>query len=129
MSGISVKLPLSIDDNDGAYKLNKTLIDVVKQNLKHLILTIPGEKIMDPLFGVGLSSYLFENNGNDTYVLIDEKIRQQISKYLSYIEVLGIDFSSDINDITNKNFVHISIRYKILPLSVNDILNIIQEIE
>ena len=32
LEGISVKLPLSYSQEDGPYKLNKTLGDVIKQN-------------------------------------------------------------------------------------------------
>jgi phage baseplate assembly protein W len=58
MSGISPKLPLANNKVDGAYELNKTIKQSVNQNLKNLILTNPGERIMDPLFGVGLSQIL-----------------------------------------------------------------------
>ena len=64
--GISVQLPLSLDVNDGAYTLNKDIKQSVKQNFKNLILTAPGERIMDPAFGVGIRNYLFENSDDFT---------------------------------------------------------------
>ena len=54
LQGISPQLPLVYSHTDGPYQLNKTLKDVVRQNLKMLILTAPGERIMVPEFGVGL---------------------------------------------------------------------------
>ena len=59
--GISVKLPLRVTGEDGAYALHKYLIGVVKQNFKNLVLTSPGERFMDPNFGVGAFALLFEN--------------------------------------------------------------------
>ena len=53
-SGLSVALPLSVSDVFGPYDLNTTFQDLAQQNLKMLILTIPGERIMYPDFGVGL---------------------------------------------------------------------------
>jgi hypothetical protein len=41
MAGISVALPLQMDETDGAYRLNKNLKDTVKQNFKMLLLTNP----------------------------------------------------------------------------------------
>ena len=35
----------------------------IKQNFKNLILTVPGERVMLPDFGVGLKQYLFTNQG------------------------------------------------------------------
>ena len=59
MSGLSPRLPLEIDSTDG-YRLLKDYISMVKQNMRMLVLTIPGERMMDPDFGVGLRQYLFE---------------------------------------------------------------------
>jgi len=53
-SGLSPKLPLTVSEVFGPYNLNTNFEDLAKQNLKMLILTIPGERIMDPNFGVGL---------------------------------------------------------------------------
>ena len=50
--GLSPKLPMSLHPADG-YRLTKTYKEMVKQNIKMLILTCPGERMMDPLFGVG----------------------------------------------------------------------------
>ena len=51
--GISVKLPFQRTNKDGPFALNKTLLDAVKQNFKGLILTQPGERIMDIDFVMG----------------------------------------------------------------------------
>ena len=61
MYGISPKLPLIVNDLDGHYGLNKTIRQAIKQNFKNLILTSPGERVMDIQFGVGLRNYFFEN--------------------------------------------------------------------
>jgi len=49
MTGISPSLPLTLDTTNG-YQLNQTFQEAVKQNLVGLILTVPGERIMDPNF-------------------------------------------------------------------------------
>ena len=54
---ISVKLPLEIDPRDGPYASIDDLTEVVRQNFKNLILTVPGERVMLPDFGVGLLSF------------------------------------------------------------------------
>ena len=57
--GLSVALPLRIDPIDGAYGLNKKVSEVASQNLRMIILTSPGERIMYPEFGVGIRQFLF----------------------------------------------------------------------
>jgi phage baseplate assembly protein W len=124
MSGFSPQLPLTLDPDDG-YTLNKSLKDVAKQNFKMLVLTNPGERIMDPEFGVGILAYLFENNSPSTYGKIEARIRQQASKYLPYISVDQVSFDSylDKPDITD-NFLGVRIRYAVQKLGISDMLEI-----
>ena len=60
MPGLSPKLPLSIDEIDGL-ATNKDFREVARQNLKMIVLTSPGERIMIPNFGVGIRNFLFES--------------------------------------------------------------------
>ena len=118
--GLSPKLPLTLDASDG-YGLNKTYKEMVKQNMKMIILTAPGERIMDPLFGVGLRNYLFEQNEPSVYGEIEAKIRAQVNKYLGFVEILRIDFSpEDINPAVVKNVLYIKLTYRIMPLDSID---------
>ena len=52
--GISPKIPLVYDKIDGPYRLNKDILSMIRQNFKNLVMTNPGERIMEPDFGVGL---------------------------------------------------------------------------
>jgi phage baseplate assembly protein W len=73
MAGISPKLPISKNKEDG-YTLTKTYLESTQQNLKNLLLTVPGERMMDPDFGVGMNRFLFENHGISTYGSILSKV-------------------------------------------------------
>lgn len=118
--GLSPKLPLSLDPSDG-YGLNKTYKEMVKQNMKMIVLTAPGERIMDPLFGVGLRNYLFEQNHPMVYGEIESKIRTQVNKYLGFVEILDIDFNSkDSNPAVVQNVLYINLTYRIKPLDSVD---------
>lgn len=110
-------------DADDGYALNKTLKDVAKQNFKNLILTSPGERIMDPEFGVGIRSYLFENNGPATYGQIEARIREQTSKYLPYVEIDQILFNTQGGGMA-ENFLGVTISYVIRRLAIVDSLEI-----
>ena len=122
--GFRVKLPLTIDKDNGL-ALNKNLEDVVKQNLKNLLLTAPGERIMIPDFGVGLKAYLFENDTMSLRSEISAKIHEQISKYMSYISIISIDFkSSRDNKAIPDNILHLRLNYRIDTLDKIDVLDI-----
>ena len=118
MAGFSPKLPLTLDVDDG-YALTKDLKELAKQNFKNLVLTSPGERIMDPEFGVGIRSYLFENNSVQTQGRIDARVRSQVQKYLPYINIESIQFDNiDVNPNVSENFLGVRILYTIKKLKV-----------
>ena len=131
MSGISPKLPLYTDPVDGI-ALNKTLKQMTRQNLKMIILTSPGERIMYPKFGVGIRRYLFMNNTQRTLSDISRKIEQQVRTYLPSVTIRSIKFLSENGEeirssfegSSSSNYVHLVINYEIPYAFVSDTLNI-----
>ena len=119
MAGISPKLPLFLDGDDG-FGLNKTYKESIAQNLKHLCLTSPGERVMDPQFGVGLKHFLFEMNTEQTKAEILHRISEQVQRYMPFIALEDIN----ITDSISETGIYIDITYAILPLSTYDILKL-----
>ena len=123
MSGISPRLPLMVNEVDGAYGLLKNYTQVAKQNYK--MLTCPGERIMNPDFGVGLRRYFFENNGPRTYTDINDRILQQTKTYLPFIQLNKIDFSIPEQELDLHPYeLSIAIQFTILPLQTTTTLQI-----
>jgi phage baseplate assembly protein W len=127
-SGIAPALPLTYDQADGPYLLTKGVAQTLSQNLKNLILTNPGERVMDPEFGVGILTYLFDLNTGFLESEISEKIYEQVDKYLPPIEIKELNFSYGSNDPVEKISIektyalYLEIKFKILPLSTEDVL-------
>jgi hypothetical protein len=117
--GLSVALPLRIDPVDGAYGLNKTLTDMATQNLKMVILTSPGERVMEPEFGVGVRNYLFAQNSPGLSAQLRDRISQQVSKYLPYISLNNLQvFSPSILGGIDNTRLNIIINYSIPAANV-----------
>ena len=124
MAGISPKLPLMLDPTNG-YALNQTYAEAVKQNFKMLLLTSPGERIMDPDFGVGLRNYLFEFNNLDAFSSVSSKVYEQTSLYLPFVEIADIELvTQDEDPRLAPNTMHLRITYVITPLEFADRLDI-----
>ena len=124
MAGLSIQLPLYTGAPDG-YGLTQTHKQLVNQNFKMLILTAPGERMMDPLFGVGLRNYLFELDSPFVRSNITEKIKEQVARYMPFIEISDISFTSpEEDDRLDTNFLGITIKYIIVPLQLDDLLDI-----
>ncbi len=88
--GFGAALPLAVTATDGPFDLLTTLEGVAAQNLKMLVLTSPGERVMDAKFGVGIRNYLFWQYVPATLSDIDNRIRSQVKRYLPYIKLSKI---------------------------------------
>ena len=118
MSSLGVKLPLTRDTVDG-FTMIKNFKTMVNQNFKMLLLTHPGERVMEPEFGVGIKKYLFENFNEGTFAKIERDILKQTRIYLPAIQILEISFGA--SDIDN-NTLGLYIRYAIPNLNIQDLL-------
>ena len=85
-----------------------------------LLLTIPGERVMQPRFGVGVISYLMHNFSEDAIPLLRDRIYSQTELYLPVITVEDIQFSGD----PDSNLMQMRITYRIPRLGIRDFLDI-----
>jgi len=120
MAAFTPKLPLSFGDKP-SYQNIETTKALVQQNLKNLCLTVPGERLMDKNFGVGMKTFLFEPNLEITYGDISAKIDEQVGIYMPFVEIDDIVI---FPDELNENLAHVQVKYFITPTSESDILNL-----
>ena len=107
--GLSIALPLSLDEKSGPYKSNVTLNQVAKQNLKMIVLTNPGERVMEPDFGVGITSYLFEQESPLLVKRIKKRIGDQVERYAPFVKVRQLNINID----SDNGFLSVEIRYAV----------------
>jgi len=123
-SGLTPRLPL-IKGNSFDYELITSYQELIRQNLKNILLTNPGERIMDINFVVGLNSFLFNQDSQILYSQIAGKINQQVEKYLSYVKILDISFNSALNDSQmEQNSLSVKVTYRVIPLNSNSSIEI-----
>jgi len=118
MNAFGVALPLQRDSADG-FAMIKTIKKLVKQNLKMLLLTNPGERVMAPNFGVGIKQFLFHNFGTNTQVQIEDKIKEQVKIYMPAVRISEINFGLTDPDHNTLGF---SIVYSIPDINIKDFL-------
>tara|TARA_Y100000592_G_scaffold101171_1_gene186348 strand:- start:2683 stop:3105 length:423 start_codon:yes stop_codon:yes gene_type:complete len=107
---ITVKVPLNIESNNVGYEtLNEEEIsEVIKFNLKSIILTYPGER-MDTRFGVGIKRFLFEQAGDELYQTVQSTIFNQIRTYMPWLTNVNVQvFGED-----NERKLSVAIKYKL----------------
>ena len=91
LKDITVKIPLELQSENVGYEtLNEEqLNEVIKFNLKSIILTHKGER-MDTSFGVGIRQYLFETVTEDVYESIQSEMLFQIRKYMPWLTNVNV---------------------------------------
>jgi uncharacterized protein len=70
----------------------------VRECIRVLLLTEPGERIMRPQFGCGLRQYLFEPNTPTTRELIRQEITAAINRWEARVRVQQVTVMQDQND-------------------------------
>tara|TARA_B100000214_G_C23956748_1_gene623242 strand:+ start:401 stop:802 length:402 start_codon:yes stop_codon:yes gene_type:complete len=127
LQGLSVKLPLAYSNQDGPYGLNKDLQEVVQQNLKNLVLTSPGERVMQPKFGVGARRFLFQQITGQAFENLSIAIYEQVSRYMSFVNIEDIQvLDNEVDSTLIPNEVRLIIRYNIGSLGGSNTLQISQ---
>jgi len=112
MKGFSPHLPLTIDPVDG-YALTKTYKEVISQNLKNLVLTAPGERMMIPEFGVGIRRFLFEQYTPDLKLAVQNEITDTISFWLPFVEIKNLQIHMGTDTNIGRNTMNIKIDFNI----------------
>jgi len=116
MPDYTVKFPLEINNlNLGFETINESNIkDLAIFNLKNIILTNPGERVFEPLFGVGIKKYIFEQTTPFIQDEIISSIKSQTNKYAPYIEIINISITNEDNSM------NIVIKYEVTTVGIID---------
>jgi len=114
----TAQLPLTTA-TDSTYAQIETLKNFVKQSVRNLLLTSPGERIMIPEFGVGLKGYLFETPvAEDTATKIRSNITRQFNRFLPTI------FLNDISIAEQDHVMLVRVTYSLSNFNLKDFLEI-----
>nr|WP_321398828.1 GPW/gp25 family protein [uncultured Desulfobacter sp.] len=87
-----------------------TLEDSIKQSIRIILLTRPGEQLMRPRFGAGLSNFLHLPNTLETRRQIQETIFKSLAQWEQRMVVLRVEVWEDRE---TPEAVRIEIAYKI----------------
>ena len=92
----------------------------VRQALKHLMLTNPGEKPFDPNFGIGIQGMLFELSSPVTKIALMKAIKNKVA----YYEPRVILDDVLIPDTDDNNSLVVSVMFHVIGMNNSSTLNI-----
>jgi len=91
---IGLSFPLTI----GTSEQNFVTTQQIHDNLRNLILTIPGERVNQPTFGSDLMYLVFENVSNDQLQAAAlQSIKSAVAQWLPDITIDSVEVESDID--------------------------------
>jgi phage baseplate assembly protein W len=107
----AIGLALPIQITNVAFKQNYTEIEQLKSNIKNLLLTKRGERLMNPLFGAGVETVLFEPITDEFEDKIQDIITNSVERYIPNVSIdeINVDMSNENKD---KNSVNISLKFR-----------------
>ena len=106
-----ITLPIK-KGNTGYFEQAFTSFEQAKANLKNLLLTAKGERVMQPEFGTGLQSLLFEPMDDMFEDKLQDVITQTVSYWLPYINIEQIDVEMT-DAMKDKHTAHMTIQFTV----------------
>jgi phage baseplate assembly protein W len=90
-------------------------------NLKNLLLTKKGERILQPTFGTDIQNVLFEQNTEDTATILRNSLETDIEFWLPYITIKDITILRD----PDRYAFLIRITFSVTNVGANLVINIL----
>ena len=115
-SNVKVGIDLPIrrgDEKDGWFASTDTTIEAVKNNIRNLLSTNQGERLMQPNLGLDLRNLLFEQINGDTVLAIQNKILDTFDFWLPFVETRDIQVDVDETS-SNFNTIRVTILFNIV---------------
>lgn len=72
--------------------------DNIRESMRIVLMTEPGERLRLPQFGAGLGRFLFEPNTVATHALIAERIKDALTRFEPRLRVQAVDVAADRED-------------------------------
>ena len=112
-----ITLPISYGPQ-GYFNQSYSILDQINSNLNLLLRTKKGERRMNPDFGSGLWSVLFENTTEDIVPMIESTIRSDIKRWMSYVNVQKVEVSTNDTEYKDKYKVGVKVTFTVPSIGI-----------
>ena len=89
------------DDRSGMFASTSTTLEAVKVNVRNLLQTELGERVMQPNLGIRLKQFLFEPFSEDLVVQVQDTIVESMNFWLPFVQLndIRVKMSDDNSDV------------------------------
>ena len=117
-----IKTPMNLSEtNDSFVVMTSTAAEQAHDNLRNLLLTNHGERIVLSDYGADLQPLMFENLVLEDFeqeAMI--RIKTAVSKYMPFIQLDTFEVNAPTNEISNMGRINMKIAYSITQLNVKN---------
>ena len=82
----------------------------IRQAIRIIIFTNPGERVMRPDFGAGLNQFVFEPVNTTTMALVENRVRESLIAWEARIDILEVEVTADKGE---RNKLLIDLTYRV----------------
>ena len=87
------KFPVAVNPITGRIAMSEYEEDI-KESIRIILATAPGERVMRPDFGCGIHDLVFSAISRVTVGLFESRIREAITKWEPRVDILRLDIST-----------------------------------
>jgi len=111
---IGLDLPIRKSNGvEGYFESTTTTIDAVKNNIRNLLQTHRGERLMQPNIGMGLRRFIFELFTDDSRITIENEIVDTFKFWLPFVQIKKLIVDMDGDYDVGRNKLKIDITFNI----------------
>jgi phage baseplate assembly protein W len=111
---IGITLPIQLGQT-GMFRQSTSLIEQTRSNLRNLLLTRRGERLMQPEFGCDLSRLLFEPSTTNTLQLCRAAVVDSVERWLPFLEIAEFNITTPVNSDVHKIQIDVTYRFRNNP--------------
>lgn len=115
---IGISFPI-VHGSGGYFDQTYTVLEQIKHNLTNLLLTVKGERRMNPEFGSDLHKVVFEFENDELSQIVDSTVRRDIQRWMPYLNVKSVvtDARTELRDIYT---IHIQVTFTVDSVGITE---------
>ena len=99
---------------NGMFATTTTILEATKHNIRNLLLTELGERVMQPNLGVSIKKYLFEPFSEDLVLQVQDTMVESMNFWLPFVQLNDIRVKmSDDNSDVGRSTMEISVDFSL----------------
>lgn len=108
----------------GYLEVTDDVQSAIQANLRSLLLTNWGERVMHFDFGCNLREFIFEQQSKSLKVRIADRIKSQVAKWMPFLNLTGIfiTFHDEDTSVPENGFhIHLTLVYGNVPIEASQL--------